>query len=97
MATRGYARVSTSDQNLDRQMDALKNYGIDVLYCEKMSGTKRSRPELDRMLSPVSVVHHVPVLSEIAIQKQKHRTVLVHPHIVRCFIRISFLLNFMPS
>ncbi len=34
-------------------MDALKNYGIDILYCEKMSGTKRSRPELDRMLKEV--------------------------------------------
>ena len=50
---RAYARVSTADQNLDRQLDALKNYGIDVMYCEKMSGTKKSRPELDRMLKEV--------------------------------------------
>lgn len=50
---RAYARVSTADQNLDRQLDALKNYGIDILYCEKMSGTKKSRPELDRMLKEV--------------------------------------------
>ena len=48
--TYGYARVSTSDQNLDRQQDALYNYGIDKLYCEKLSGTKKSRPELDRLL-----------------------------------------------
>ena len=48
--TRGYARVSTSDQNLDRQQDALQKYGIDKLYCEKLSGTKKSRPELDRLL-----------------------------------------------
>ncbi len=46
----GYARVSTSDQNLDRQQDALQKYGIDKLYCEKLSGTKKSRPELDRLL-----------------------------------------------
>jgi DNA invertase Pin-like site-specific DNA recombinase len=50
---RAYARESTADQNLDRQLDALKNYGIDVLYFEKMSGTKKSRPELDRMLKEV--------------------------------------------
>ena len=50
---RAYARVSTADQNLDRQLDALKNYGIDVLYCEKMSGKKKNRPELDRMLKEV--------------------------------------------
>lgn len=46
-----YARVSTADQNLDRQKDALEKYGIDKLYCEKISGTKKSRPELDRMLA----------------------------------------------
>ena len=51
--TYGYARVSTADQNLDRQMDALKKYGIDHLYCEKISGTKKSRPELDRMLAEI--------------------------------------------
>ena len=50
---RAYARVSTADQNLDRQLDALKNYGIDIIYCEKMSGTKKSRPELDRMMKEV--------------------------------------------
>ncbi len=49
----GYARVSTADQNLDRQKDALEKYGIDRLYCEKMSGTKKSRPELDRMLNEI--------------------------------------------
>ena len=53
MSVLGYARVSTSDQNLDRQKDALEKYGIDRLYCEKMSGTKKSRPELDRMLSEI--------------------------------------------
>ena len=46
----GYARVSTSDQNLDRQLDALRQHGVDKIYCEKMSGTKKNRPELDRML-----------------------------------------------
>ena len=51
MMIAAYARVSTADQNLDRQRDALEKYGIDRLYCEKISGTKKSRPELDRMLS----------------------------------------------
>ena len=47
----GYARVSTADQNLDRQRDALKKYGVDQLFCEKISGAKKSRPELDHMIS----------------------------------------------
>ena len=46
----GYARVSTESQNLDRQLDALKKYGVDHIYNEKMTGTKRDRPELDKML-----------------------------------------------
>ena len=49
----GYARVSTADQNLDRQKDALNKYGIDKLFCEKISGTKKNRPELDMMLRTV--------------------------------------------
>ena len=45
-----YARVSTENQCLDRQIDALKNYGYDKIYCEKMSGTRKNRPELDDLL-----------------------------------------------
>lgn len=45
----GYARVSTEAQNLDRQVDALKDYGVDELYTEKMTGTKSHRPELDKV------------------------------------------------
>lgn len=48
----GYARVSTSDQNLDRQIDQLIAAGVDKrnLYTEKITGTKSNRPELDRMI-----------------------------------------------
>lgn len=46
----GYARVSTEGQNLDRQLDALEKYGVDIIYNEKMTGTKKDRPELQKML-----------------------------------------------
>lgn len=45
----GYARVSTAEQNLDRQIDALQNYGVEELYQEKMTGTKADRPELEKV------------------------------------------------
>ena len=49
----GYARVSKTDQNLDRQIDALVSAGVDprMIYMEKMTGTRRDRPELTKMLS----------------------------------------------
>jgi len=47
----GYARVSTQDQNLDRQIDALKKYGAEQIFEEKITGTIKNRPELDKMKS----------------------------------------------
>ena len=49
----GYARVSTEGQNLDRQIDALMVAGVSRkhLYCEKMTGTKAERPELNRLIN----------------------------------------------
>lgn len=47
----GYARVSTVQQNLDRQLDMLKRYGVEKIYKEKMTGTRRNRPELNRLLA----------------------------------------------
>jgi len=46
----GYARVSTQDQTLDRQIDALNKYGVDEIYEEKFTGTAKSRPQLDLLL-----------------------------------------------
>ena len=42
----GYARVSTTDQNLERQLDMLRQQGAEIIFQEKMTGTKRDRPEL---------------------------------------------------
>ena len=52
----GYARVSTDAQRLDRQIDELLAAGVDrrMLYQEKITGTKRERPELQRMLQELN-------------------------------------------
>lgn len=44
----GYARVSTDDQNLDLQRDALKKAGCSVIYEEAASGKSTVRPELEQ-------------------------------------------------
>lgn len=46
----GYARVSTQDQNLQMQLDALSEAGCFEIFEEKMTGTKKDRPALNEML-----------------------------------------------
>ena len=49
MAKIGYARVSSKEQHLDRQLAALK--GVDKLFTDKLSGANTNRPELQKMLA----------------------------------------------
>jgi DNA invertase Pin-like site-specific DNA recombinase len=46
----GYARVSTLDQNLNLQIQALKKVGCKKIFREKVSGSSQERPEFQRML-----------------------------------------------
>lgn len=46
----GYARVSTQDQDLNAQLEALTRAGATKVFAEKISGAKRDRAQLDRML-----------------------------------------------
>jgi DNA invertase Pin-like site-specific DNA recombinase len=46
----GYARVSTLDQHLELQLQALKKAHCTKIFREKVSGTSRARPELQRLL-----------------------------------------------
>jgi DNA invertase Pin-like site-specific DNA recombinase len=47
----GYARVSTKDQVLDLQIDALEKDNCEKIYTEVMSGSKSERPKLQEMLA----------------------------------------------
>lgn len=49
----GYARVSTKDQNMDLQTDALKKAGCEIFFAETVSGAKTDRPELIKLLTQV--------------------------------------------
>ena len=51
----GYARVSTDEQNLDLQIQALKCAGCELIYTDSgISGSVRARPGLDRALRRLS-------------------------------------------
>jgi len=66
MSRISYTRVSTEDQDLERQVEAINSYGkVDVMYCEKLSGKEGvQRPVFEKMLATlkegdVVVVHTI--------------------------------------
>src|SRR6478672_4190631 len=51
MAVIGYARVSTTEQNMALQLDALREAGVDRVFCDEgVSGSTSARPGLDACL-----------------------------------------------
>lgn len=48
---RGYVRVSTADQNPERQIRKMRDMGISALYVDKASGKDMHRPEWERLLN----------------------------------------------
>lgn len=61
----GYARVSTIDQNLDRQFDQLNEYGCARIFSEKVSGAKVIRAELEKMIDQLRE-NDVVVVTELS-------------------------------
>ncbi len=60
----GYARVSTVDQNEARQIEALREDGVDIIYMDKKSGKDFNRPEYQKMITSlqkgdVLVIHSI--------------------------------------
>lgn len=60
----GYARVSTVEQNEARQMEALREEGVDKIYMDKKSGKDFNRPEYQKLIASlqkgdVLVIHSI--------------------------------------
>ncbi len=51
MTVFGYARVSTQDQDYERQVEALTAAGAEKVFAEKMSGARADRPKLAKMMA----------------------------------------------
>jgi len=75
----GYARVSTIEQNLDLQEDALKAAGCEKVYTDKTGGTRAERPGLERALADLRpgdklVVWKLGALAEFERDINRERT-----------------------
>ncbi len=47
----GYARVSTTHQDLQSQLEQLQNEGCEQIFKDKFTGTKRDRPEFNKVMN----------------------------------------------
>ncbi|APG18850.1 DNA invertase Pin [Kosakonia radicincitans] len=61
MAIIGYVRVSTQEQNIERQLVALE--GCERIYTDRLSGKDTERPELQRMINDVQAGDTVRIKS----------------------------------
>ena len=63
-----YVRVSSTDQNEERQIKALEQYGVEKFFTEKVSGKDRNRPQLKAMLEFVREgdTVHIESISRLA-------------------------------
>ncbi|REC93309.1 recombinase family protein [Kushneria indalinina] len=59
----GYARVSREDQRIERQIDALEKAGCERIFQERISGARKDRPELEKLLMTIRPDDTVVVLS----------------------------------
>ena len=46
----GYVRVSTREQNEERQMIAMREFGVDRIFMDKQSGKDFDRPQYQKLL-----------------------------------------------
>ena len=58
----GYARVSTSDQNLDFQKEALLKIGCERIYEDEISGTIKERPGLNKTLEILDLMKNLSAI-----------------------------------
>lgn len=54
MTKYGYARVSTTDQKLETQIDLLQQAGAEIIYQEKFTGTTTQRPQFNLLLTKLA-------------------------------------------
>lgn len=68
MAKIGYIRVSSLDQNIERQQNLLAPFKLDKIFTEKLSGKNMNRPELKKMMDYAreSDIIHIESISRLA-------------------------------
>ncbi len=78
----GYARVSTDDQNLDLQRDALQKAGCTEIYEDRLSGRSAARPGLQKALEVLLIITSKPGIMTLIHSGNQVRLFVFKPPIV---------------
>ena len=77
----GYVRVSSQDQNQERQIQQLNEIGMDIIYQEKVSGANMNRDQLQKMLNELDAGDIIYVTDLTRITRSTRDLFLLIDHI----------------
>lgn len=86
-----YARVSTSDQNLARQLETLKAYNPDKIFTDQVSGKNLERPGFNQMLEYVREGDMIYVCSLDRLARNLNDLLGTIKYLQACGVSIHFL------
>ncbi|MDN5893606.1 recombinase family protein [Corynebacterium variabile] len=87
----GYARVSTADQNLDRQTDRLTAAGAQRFFTDTITGSTRDRPGLDAALSYLRAGDTLTVVSMDRLARSLRDLHTLVDELTASGVRVQFL------
>ena len=87
----GYARVSTADQNLDRQTDRLTAAGAQRFFTDTITGSTRNRPGLDAALSYLRAGDTLTVVSMDRLARSLRDLHTLVDELTASGVRVQFL------
>lgn len=87
----GYARVSSVDQNLDRQTSALDKEGVQSLFTDKMSGKDLHRPGFEALKDDVQAGDKIVVVSMDRLSRSLNDLLTTVNHFTEKGVTIRFI------
>lgn len=87
----GYARVSTVHQDLESQLQQLKKENCDEIFTEKISGTRKERPEFQKLLSKLKDGDTLVVTKVDRFARNTQNALEIIQDLFNCGVRVHIL------
>lgn len=87
----GYARVSTLGQNLDEQIERLKEAGCNTIYSEHFTGTKTDRPQFNELINAIQIGDTLTITKLDRLARNTREALTVMDNLLKKDITINVL------